>query len=84
MVVELKLGECTKADAVTTFMRAPPFIGRTPIAIGDDITDEDAFRAASAHGGEAILVGAQRPTAAHWRLDDTEAVFAWLSAGLAS
>lgn len=84
MVVELKLGERTKADAVKDFMRSPPFAGRTPIAIGDDITDEDAFRAVVELGGAAILVGAERPTAARWRLDDTAAVFAWLKEGLPS
>jgi len=84
MVVELKLGERTKADAVKDFMRTPPFAGRMPIAVGDDITDEDAFRAAAALGGHAILVGAERPTAAQSRLGDTRAVFAWLKAGLPS
>lgn len=83
MVVELKLGERTKADAVADFMRDAPFAGRSPIAIGDDITDEDAFRAVAKLGGKSILVGEARATAAHWRLADTNAVFAWLKAGLA-
>lgn len=82
MVVELKLGERTKADAVRDFMSTAPFAGRAPIAIGDDITDEDAFRAAVAAGGHAILVGEQRATAARYTLPDTKAVFAWLAAGL--
>lgn len=84
MVVELKLGERTKADAVKDFMTTPPFAGRMPIALGDDITDEDAFRAVAALGGHAILVGGERSTAARWRLDDTYAVFAWLQQGLRS
>ncbi len=84
MVVELKLGARTKADAVIDFMNTPPFSGRAPIAVGDDITDEDAFRAVASLGGQSILVGeAERPTAARWRLRDTQAVFAWLQAGLA-
>ncbi len=82
MVVELKLGQRTKANAVADFMSAQPFSGRTPIAIGDDITDEDAFRAVKEHGGDAILVGEARATAAGWRLSDTQAVSAWLQAGL--
>lgn len=82
MVIELKLGERTKADAVIDFMSTAPFAGRTPIAIGDDVTDEDAFRAVNELGGKAILVGASRITAAHWGLADTQAVFAWLKAGL--
>lgn len=83
MVIELKLGQRTKADAVADFMSTPPFAGRTPIAIGDDITDEDAFRAVNELGGKAILVGEPRATAANWTLPDTQAVFMWLKAGLA-
>lgn len=84
MVIELKLGGRTKADAVRDFMSAPPFAGRTPIAMGDDITDEDAFRAVTELGGQAILVGEPRATAARWRLPDTKAVQAWLQAGAPS
>lgn len=84
MVVELTLGQRTKADAVNDFMAAPSFSNRQPIAIGDDITDEDAFRAVTNHGGHAILVGAPRDTTARYGLSDTRAVFAWLQAGLAS
>ena len=84
MVVELTLGQRTKADAVNDFMAVSPFVNRTPIAIGDDVTDEDAFRAVAALGGQSILVGAPRDTAARYNLRDTNAVFAWLQAGLAS
>lgn len=84
MVVELKLGQRTKADAVADFMNAPPFAGRLPIAVGDDITDEDAFRAVAQLGGQAILVGEERATAARWRLPDTRAVYGWLKAGVSS
>lgn len=82
MVIELKLGLRTKADAVADFMSAAPFSGRIPIAIGDDVTDEDAFVAVRQNGGNAILVGEARATAASWRLPDTQAVFGWLQAGL--
>lgn len=84
MVIELTLGQRTKADAVNDFMAAPPFAKRQPIAIGDDITDEDAFRAVADLGGQSVLVGAPRDTAARYCLRDTSAVFAWLKAGLAS
>lgn len=84
MVIELTLGQRTKADAVIDFMAVPPFAGRIPIAVGDDNTDEDAFRAVARLGGKSILVGAPRETAACFRLPDTAAVFAWLQTGLAS
>ena len=84
MVIELTLGQRSKADAVLDFMAAPPFASRKPVAVGDDVTDEDAFRAVAALGGQSILVGAPRDTAAAYRLPDTRAVFAWLKAGLAS
>lgn len=84
MVVELTLGQRTKADAVAAFMATPPFANRQPIAVGDDITDEDAFRAVANLGGHSILVGAPRDTAARYGLADTRAVFTWLKAGPAS
>lgn len=84
MVVELKLGQRTKADAVADFMASPPFANRKPIAIGDDITDEDAFRAVANLGGHSVLVGEERQTAARFHLPDTRAVFTWLEAGLKS
>ena len=41
-----------------------------PIYVGDDATDEDAFRAAQAAGGAGVFVGpAGADTRAHWRLD---------------
>ncbi len=82
MVVELKPSARTKGDAVDAFMSDPPFAGRTPIAVGDDITDEDAFRAVRARGGWAVLVGEARTTAAQHHLDDTTAVLAWLQGAL--
>jgi trehalose 6-phosphate phosphatase len=83
MVIELITGPHTKGDALMNFMRTPPFAARTPIMIGDDITDEHGFRAARAAGGFGILVGAPRDTEAAYRLDDPRAVHAWLQAGLA-
>lgn len=82
MVIELKLGQRTKGHAVADFMASPPFNTRKPVALGDDVTDEDAFRAVNQRGGYAILVGAERATAARFRLASPEAVFTWLNAGL--
>lgn len=82
MVIELKFSEHTKADAIADFMATSPFAGRTPIAVGDDVTDEDAFRAVRAMGGVAVLVGEREQTAASNQLRDTAAVVHWLKAGI--
>ena len=84
MVVELTLGVRNKGDAVADFMNDAPFSGRAPIAIGDDITDEDAFIRVNAMNGASILVGPQRQTAARHHLPGIDAAIAWLQAGLAS
>lgn len=55
--------------------------GLTPVVLGDDVTDEDAFRASVARGGTAVLVAdAPRETAASHRLRDPEVVVGFLVA----
>ncbi|WP_051651014.1 trehalose-phosphatase [Brevundimonas bacteroides] len=80
MVLELKTPGADKGQAVAAFMAEPPFTGATPIMVGDDLTDEAGFRAATALGGYGVLVGPERDTAARYRLDDVEAVLTWLEA----
>jgi trehalose 6-phosphate phosphatase len=58
-------------------MAEPPFQGRRPVFLGDDVTDEDGFRAVAAAGGIAIRVGAPIAAAAHC-LPDVPAAVAWL------
>jgi trehalose 6-phosphate phosphatase len=79
MVVELRPAGADKGDAVRAFMADPAFAGARPLFVGDDLTDEDAFRVAEELGGGGILVGPDRETAARWRLDDVTAVSAWLA-----
>lgn len=78
-VYEVKPRGANKGDAIDTFMRQPPFEGRTPVFIGDDVTDEDGFRVVNAHGGLSVKVGNGR-TDAQVRLLDVKAVLAWLAA----
>lgn len=80
LVVELKTPGTSKGTALTAFMREPPFAGAVPVMLGDDLTDEDGFRAAAALGGFGVLVGPPRETAARYGLPDVDAVLAWLNA----
>lgn len=80
LVVELKTPGTSKGTALTAFMQEAPFAGAVPVMLGDDLTDEDGFRAAGALGGFGVLVGPPRGTAARYRLPDVAAVLAWLNA----
>lgn len=80
MVVELRTPGADKGTALAAFMAMAPFKGATPVMLGDDLTDEDAFRAAADLGGCGVLVGPPRPTAATWRLPAQGDVLDWLDA----
>ncbi len=57
MVVELRLVGANKADAIREFLGEPPFKGRRPIFIGDDVTDEKALEEVERIGGLSVAVG---------------------------
>jgi trehalose 6-phosphate phosphatase len=82
MVLELKPAGHDKGTAVRRFMEEPPFTGRTPVFIGDDVTDEDGFAAVNELGGLSIRVGANGVTSARWRVENVEEFLAWLEANL--
>ena len=77
-VAELKTPGADKGAAVAAFMAEFPFAGRTPVFVGDDLTDEHGFRAAAVGGGFGVLVGSERPTCATHRLAGVADVRAWL------
>ena len=81
-VIELVMPGSDKGSAVARFMELEAFAGASPMFLGDDVTDEDAFHAVEAYGGAGVLVGAVRPTAARWRLTGVAAVHQWLSTAL--
>jgi trehalose 6-phosphate phosphatase len=78
MVFEIRATGQDKGAALKSLMEDPAMQGTRPVFIGDDDTDEAAFRAATSLGGVGILVGPQRPTAASYRLDDVAATHDWL------
>lgn len=67
-----------KGSAVQTLMQAPPFTGRRPVFVGDDLTDEAGFAMAARLGGWGVRVGHREPTLAAYGLADVAAVHAWL------
>ena len=77
-MIELVPADVDKGRALHTLMAEAPFKGRTPVFVGDDLTDEFGFAAASAAGGWSVLVGEREPTQAQYQLDCPSAVHAWL------
>ncbi|KQZ50581.1 haloacid dehalogenase [Rhizobium sp. Root149] len=64
MVIEIRPARASKGEALRAFLDAEPFLGRKPIAIGDDLTDEAMFKVANELGGLSIRIGELRDTAA--------------------
>ncbi len=60
-VYEVRPARASKGDALERFLSEPPFSGRLPLALGDDLTDESMFAVANARGGLSFRVG--RPDA---------------------
>ncbi len=77
-VIELAPSGYTKRDAIEAFMREQPFAGRTPVFVGDDLTDEDGFDAVNALRGYSVRVGPPGETRARFSFGSVSAVVAWL------
>lgn len=76
-VLEVRSRGCNKGSAITDFLGEAPFSARLPVFAGDDLTDEDGFRAVNAAGGVSIKIG-DGPTHARYRLPDPAGMLAWL------
>jgi trehalose 6-phosphate phosphatase len=58
-MLEVKRPNVNKGDGVRELMSHPPFAGRRPVFIGDDVTDESVFAVLPALGGKGFSVGRQ-------------------------
>ena len=78
MVLEIAPRNHHKGEAIRELLQHPPFHGRRPVFIGDDVTDEDGFRIVNDLGGLSIRVGKEEETAARYALDNVAAIHDWL------
>ena len=76
MMLEIKPSGFSKGAAIEDFMQEPPFSGRRPVFLGDDLTDLDGFQVVEARGGISIGVGTR--VTGQCQLADPQAVRAWL------
>lgn len=79
MVLEFRPRGPHKGDVVDAFMAVPPFAGRVPVFIGDDVTDEDGFAAVNRLSGLSVRVGASDATAARCRIEGVPELRDWLA-----
>lgn len=80
-VVELKPSGFDKGTAVAEYLTEPPFMGRRPVFIGDDLNDEHGFAEVNKLDGISIKVG-KGSSCARYRLPDVAAVRRWLGTAL--
>ncbi|HWD57975.1 MAG TPA: trehalose-phosphatase [Stellaceae bacterium] len=76
-VFEVQLRGFDKGRAIRRFMKEPPFLGRQPVFIGDDVIDRAGFNTALRLGGLAYSVGIELPGLSG-RFSGPDAVRAWL------
>ncbi len=80
MVFEVRPAKADKGRAISILLEQEPYAGRRPLVLGDDWTDEPAFRTANARDGRSIRVGRdKRPTEANETIADPAAVRRWLA-----
>jgi trehalose 6-phosphate phosphatase len=56
-MLEVVRPNVSKGEGVRDLMRRPPFAGRIPVFIGDDVTDESVFAILGELGGKGFSVG---------------------------
>ena len=76
MMLEIKPRGFSKGSAIKAFMLEPPFSGRKPVFVGDDLTDQEGFKAVEDQGGISIAVGDR--VRGQFHMDNPAAVRHWL------
>lgn len=74
--------EALKSAAIERFMQGPPFHGRLPVFLGDDVSDEAGFQYVNSAGGISVRVRPEGATEANYLLDDVPSVHEWLATSL--
>jgi trehalose 6-phosphate phosphatase len=77
-VVEIRPSGHDKGSALKALMTSPPFAGRRPLAIGDDLTDEAMFEAANVLDGLSVRVGEPRATLARLAVSSPADIRSWI------
>jgi trehalose 6-phosphate phosphatase len=77
-VAEILPARASKGGIIEFFLAHPPFAGRTPVFVGDDLTDELGFATLNRRDGVSVRVG-KGPTIAKKRLETPAALRRCLS-----
>ncbi|CAH2796581.1 MAG: Trehalose-6-phosphate phosphatase (EC [uncultured Caballeronia sp.] len=77
MVYEIKPKDVDKGRAIRAYMGEPPFTGRRPVFIGDDLTDEEGFAVVNEFDGLSVKIG-PGDTVARARIESVELLLDWL------
>jgi len=64
-VAEILPARAGKGAAIAWFMDQPPYQGRRPVFVGDDLTDEHGFAEVNARKGVSVRIGGESTIATH-------------------
>jgi trehalose 6-phosphate phosphatase len=64
-VAEILPASAGKGRVIARFLERPPYRGRRPVFVGDDLTDEHGFETVNEHGGVSVRTGPGETIAQH-------------------